>query len=113
MHAVQTMLDLEDPPTALFTADSYMTKSAFSLLSERGIGIPEEISLLGFDDLEWTTLVRPRITVVVQPSYEMGRAAAEQLFAQIGRNTTPDGAHGRRTIVPARFLERDSAAPPR
>ncbi|GAA0339617.1 LacI family transcriptional regulator [Actinoallomurus spadix] len=112
MHAVQTMLELEDPPTALFTADSYMTKSAFSLLSERGIAIPGDISLLGFDDLEWTTLVRPRISVVVQPSYEMGRAAAEQLFAQIGRNAAPDtDPRGRRTVVPARFLERDSVAP--
>ncbi|MEV5750696.1 LacI family DNA-binding transcriptional regulator [Actinoallomurus sp. NPDC052308] len=110
-QAVEAMLDIEDPPTALFTADSYMTKSAFSLLSERGIAIPDEISLLGFDDLEWTTLVRPRISVVVQPSYDMGRAAAEQLFAQIGRADATDGdGRGRRTVVPARFLERDSVA---
>jgi LacI family transcriptional regulator len=66
------------------------------------------MSLLGFDDLEWTTLVHPRISVVVQPSYEMGHAAAEQLFAQIGR--AEEAATGRHTVVPARFLERESVS---
>jgi LacI family transcriptional regulator len=109
LDAVEAILDRDHPPTALFTADSYMTKSAFSILSERDIAIPDEISLLGFDDLEWTTLVRPRISVVVQPSYEMGRAAAEQLFTQMGRSGAPGGnGRGRRTVVPARFLERET-----
>ncbi|GAB3972373.1 LacI family DNA-binding transcriptional regulator [Actinoallomurus acanthiterrae] len=106
-HAVEAILDLEHPPTALFTADSYMTKSAFELLSERSVAIPAEISLLGFDDLEWTTLVRPRISVVVQRSYDMGRAAAEQLFTQMGRPVDAD-RRACRTVIAARFLERES-----
>ncbi|GAA3261410.1 substrate-binding domain-containing protein [Nonomuraea helvata] len=65
------------------------------------------MSLLGFDDLEWTTLVRPRISVVVQSAYDMGRAAADRLFAQIGGS---GAAQGRRTVVPTRFLERESVA---
>ncbi|GAA2304540.1 LacI family DNA-binding transcriptional regulator [Nonomuraea roseoviolacea subsp. roseoviolacea] len=113
LEAVAAVLAAEPRPSALFTADSYMTRSAFSLLSERGIAIPGEMSLIGFDDLEWTTLVRPRISVVVQPAYDMGRAAADQLFAQIAR---PDGTgagtgagRGHRTVVPTRFIERGSA----
>ncbi|MEV0406194.1 substrate-binding domain-containing protein [Actinoallomurus sp. NPDC050550] len=107
LHAVEAILDLEHPPTALFTADGYMTKSAFELLSERSVAIPDDISLLGFDDLEWTTLVRPRISVVVQRSYDMGRTAAEQLFTQMGRPLDAN-RRGRRTVVAARFLERES-----
>jgi LacI family transcriptional regulator len=109
--AVAAMLALGDPPSALFTADSYMTKSAFTLLSERGIAIPGEMSLLGFDDLEWTTLVRPRISVVVQSAYDMGRAAAAQLFAKIAAPESGAGSasvRGQRTVIPTRFLERES-----
>ncbi|MEZ7124822.1 LacI family DNA-binding transcriptional regulator [Nonomuraea sp. AD125B] len=108
LEAVAAVLALDDPPTALFTADSYMTKSAFSLLSELGVRVPEEMSLLGFDDLEWTTLVRPRISVVVQPTYDMGRTAAEQLFTKIAHPAPAGGGRGRRTVVPTRFLDRDS-----
>ncbi|WP_214415764.1 LacI family DNA-binding transcriptional regulator [Sphaerisporangium fuscum] len=109
LEALAAMLALEHPPTALFTADGTMTKSAFHLLSERGVAIPAEMSLLGFDDLDWTTLVRPRISVVVQSSYDMGRAAAEELFAQMGRPAGEGGnGQGRRTVVPTRFLERES-----
>ncbi|MEV0236696.1 LacI family DNA-binding transcriptional regulator [Nonomuraea sp. NPDC050786] len=107
LDAVAAMLAVEEPPSALFTADSYMTRSAFSFLSERDIPIPGQVSLLGFDDLEWTTLVRPRISVVVQSAYDMGRAAADRLFAQIGGS---GAAQGRRTVVPTRFLERESVA---
>ncbi|MFI6740399.1 LacI family DNA-binding transcriptional regulator [Nonomuraea sp. NPDC050451] len=108
MAAVAAVLALDDPPSALFTADSYMTKSAFWLLSDRGVEIPGQMSLLGFDDLEWTTLVRPRISVVVQSAYDMGRAAAEQLFAKLSEPGSDGGGKGRRTVVPTRFLERDS-----
>ncbi|MBT2232909.1 LacI family DNA-binding transcriptional regulator [Nonomuraea sp. NEAU-A123] len=106
LDAVAAMLALEHPPSALFTADSYMTKSAFSLLSKRDIPIPEQMSLLGFDDLEWTTLVRPQISVVVQSAYDMGRAAADRLFAQISGSS--GAVRGQRTVIPARFLGRDS-----
>ncbi|WP_109472671.1 LacI family DNA-binding transcriptional regulator [Ornithinimicrobium cavernae] len=105
--AVVEMLELPDRPTALFTADSYLTKSTFAVLSERGIAVPGEVSLLGFDDLEWTTLVRPRVSVVVQSSYEMGRAAADRLFAQLG-NGHPAAPSGTRTVVPTTFLDRES-----
>lgn len=107
--AVGEMLALPERPTALFTADSYLTKSAFAVLAERGIAVPDDVSLLGFDDLEWTTLVRPRVSVVVQSSYEMGRAAAAQLFAQLG-NGEPATPSGTRTVVPTTFLARDSIA---
>ncbi|WP_111768650.1 LacI family DNA-binding transcriptional regulator [Nakamurella deserti] len=108
-QAVRRILQLAVPPTALFTADSYMTRSAFVGLAETRLRIPEDISLLGFDDLEWTTFVTPPVSVVVQPAYEMGRVAAERLF---GRIHGDDGAD-RRITVATRFVERESmGAPP-
>lgn len=95
-------------PTALFTGDSYLTKSAFSVLAEEGLRVPDEISLLGFDDQEWTTLVTPQVSVVVQSAYEMGRVAAERLMARIRGNK--DAVSD--LTVATRYLERDSVAGP-
>ena len=107
---VRRMMALEDPPTAVFTGDSYMTRSAFVTLIQDGFSIPGDVSLVGFDDLEWTTLVTPQVTVVVQQAYEMGRVAAEQLLARIGGAESPP----LQTTVATRYVQRHSvSAPPR
>lgn len=105
---VRRMMALGNPPTAVFTGDSYMTRSAFVTLNEDGFAIPGDLSLVGFDDLEWTTLVTPQVTVVVQQAYEMGRVAAEQLFARIREAESPPV----RTMVPTRYVERHSVSQP-
>jgi LacI family transcriptional regulator len=106
---VRRMMALAEPPTAVFTGDSYMTRSAFVTLSADGFVIPQDVSLVGFDDLEWTTLVSPQVTVVVQQAYEMGRVAAEQLFARIRGDDSPPV----RALVPTRYVERHSVSAPR
>lgn len=94
-------------PTALFTADSYATKAAFKELSKRGIKIPEHLSLIGFDEFDWTTLVTPPLSVVVQPAYEMGMLAARRLIERIqGEDERP----GQVLTVPSRFEARSSVA---
>lgn len=103
--AISTVLRAK--PTALFTADSYATKAAFQELSKRGVMIPEQMSLIGFDELDWTTLVTPPLTVVVQPAYEMGMLAARRLMERIQSDgETP----GQVLTVPSRFESRGSVA---
>ena len=77
------VLSLDDPATAIFTTDNLMSLGAFEGTQRAGRRVPEEVSLVGFDDLEWTTIVRPPLTVVAQPVYELGRTAAERLMARI------------------------------
>ncbi|MGI8591634.1 MAG: LacI family DNA-binding transcriptional regulator [Nakamurella sp.] len=105
---VRRMMALANPPTAIFTGDSYMTRSAFVTLGADGFIIPRDVSLVGFDDLEWTTLVSPQVTVVVQQAYEMGRVAAEQLFTRIRGEESPPV----RALVPTRYVDRHSVSEP-
>ena len=77
------LLDLEDPPSALFVANNLMTVGAFKALRERGIKIPEEMALIGFDDMEWASLASPPLTAVSQPTYKLGTSAANLLLNRI------------------------------
>lgn len=53
--------------TALFATDSVVTHGAFRALQRLGVRVPDELSFVGFDDQDWTTLVNPQITVLTQP----------------------------------------------
>ncbi len=70
-------------PTALFGANDLMTMSLVRLLKNRKIRIPQEMAVIGFDDWEWAPYLHTPITVVAQPSYEMGRRAMERLVQRI------------------------------
>jgi len=78
-------------PTALFGVNDLMTMSLVRLLANRGIRIPQDMAVLGFDDWEWAPYLPTPITVVAQPCYEMGRRATERLVQRI-QNNLKDGA---------------------
>jgi LacI family transcriptional regulator len=82
-RAARRLLEAPDRPTALFTANNFMTVGAMLALSDLGLHVPDDISLVGFDDLEWTTLVDPPLTVVAQPASELGVVAAERVLARL------------------------------
>ena len=70
-------------PTAIFGANDLMTMSIVRVLVKKGIRVPEEMAVIGFDDWEWAPYLNPPVTVVAQPSYEMGRRAIERLVWRI------------------------------
>ena len=92
----QTLALLCDParPTALFTADGLMSASAVDAMAESGIEMPHDMSLIGFDDLDWMHFIRPGITAVVQPLTAMGQQAAQLVLERIR-----GGAHERRAVA--------------
>jgi DNA-binding LacI/PurR family transcriptional regulator len=77
------LLDLPQPPTAIFAGNNLMALGAIHAIKDRGLSIPSDISLVSFDDQEWTQLMTPKITVATQPKYEMGKKAAELLMRRI------------------------------
>jgi LacI family transcriptional regulator len=89
VHETEIVLGLADPATAIFTTDNLMSLGAFEGAQRAGRSVPEDVSLVGFDDLEWTTIVRPPLTVVVQPVYELGAAAATRLLARLAGDDSP------------------------
>lgn len=76
-------------PTAILATDSILTAGAFRAIQACGLAIPDEISLIGFDDVDWMSMVRPTVTVVNQPEYELGKRAAERLMARIEGDESP------------------------
>jgi LacI family transcriptional regulator len=91
-------------PTAVFAADNAVTRALFTAARGLGLRIPDDVSILGFDDLEWTTLVDPPLSVVAQSPYEMGRMAAERLFARI----KGDESARQQIVLPTRLALRSS-----
>ena len=82
--AARSLLTAGAPPSALFTANNFMTLGAVRAIRELGLRIPDDVSLVGFDDLDWTTIVDPPLTVVAQPVNELGRTVGELLLARLG-----------------------------
>lgn len=69
------------PPTAIFCANDLMALGAMEALAQLGLKVPEDVSLMGYDDQEISRHTHPPLTTMVLPNYEMGRAAVEALLA--------------------------------
>jgi LacI family fructose operon transcriptional repressor len=82
-------LGLPEPPDVILTSNSLLAAGAFRALQDHNLSIPDEIAFASFDDTTWTTLVRPAITVLEQPTYEIGKSAAELLLKRINEPTRP------------------------
>jgi LacI family transcriptional regulator len=104
----QHLLSLPEPPTAIFTYNGTCTLSGYRAIQERGLRIPEDISLLGFDNYSWTKLVNPPIDVFEQPVEEMAIAAVEAMLEKIKGDV---GLVRKR--FPAKLIKRGSCASPR
>jgi LacI family transcriptional regulator len=106
LAATQELLAQRQDATAVFCTDGVMTSGAFEAIQRSDLPCPSEISLIGFDDQEWTTMVRPEITIVEQPDYELGMAAARQLLARIAN----PGRRPRDVRLRARLVVRGSTS---
>lgn len=85
----QELLDLPEPPTAIFAGNFLMMTGVLAALRERGLRVPEQVEVMSSDDSEWLDVFEPRISVVLQPSREMGEAAARLLLERIQKPKQP------------------------
>jgi LacI family transcriptional regulator len=81
--ALKRQLSSSKPPDAIFALKNITTIHAFEALQRLNVQVPKTVALLGFDDFELASTVRPSISVIQQPVEEMGRIAAELLFKQL------------------------------
>lgn len=80
MQAARMLLDLDVPPTAIFAANDDMAAGVVRVALERGLSIPAELSVCGFDDIPIAHQIFPALTTVRQPAREMGASAAAELL---------------------------------
>jgi LacI family transcriptional regulator len=83
------LLSLEERPTALFMMAGTMVIGALQAIAKLGLRCPEDIALVCFDDFPWASVMRPHLTVVEQPTYEIGQRAASLLFEQLQQPEKP------------------------
>ncbi|MCF8077619.1 MAG: LacI family transcriptional regulator [Desulfotignum sp.] len=87
--SVKTLLSLADPPTAIFCSNDYLALGAMKGARERGLKLPKDLSIAGFDDIEIASYVIPALTTIRQPAYEMGKLGAELLFQRMENPARP------------------------
>ena len=82
---------MEKPPTAIFCISDTLALGSIVAAKELGIATPQELSISGFDDVEFTTMFHPYITTIAQPCYNLGQASARILFDRLEKQSTKTG----------------------
>jgi LacI family transcriptional regulator len=107
-NSAMELLNQEDPPTAIFASNDVMALGVMDAVRERGQRIPEDISVVGFDDIPQASIVHPALTTVRQPLKNMGSIATQMLLDLL---KNPD-ASKKRIELPTGLVVRDSCKPP-
>lgn len=90
-EAARRLLERANRPTAVFSADLFMTEGVLGSIRRLGLNVPEDLSLVGFDDADLMTFVSPPVTVVAQPVAEVGVRAAELILQRVsGGHASPN-----------------------
>lgn len=97
-------------PRALICFNDRIAMGAYQALDDAGLNVPTDVSVVSFDDHPIASWMRPRLTTVALPHYELGRKAVEVLFTEIGRDRPDTGRAGESYRVPMPVRSRDSVA---
>jgi LacI family transcriptional regulator len=97
---------LPERPSAIFCCNDLMALGALDAATDLGLAVPGDIAVVGYDDLEWSSLVRPRLTTVVNPAYDTGRAAGNLLLDRMSGRY--QGVR-RMVVLPCQIVVRESA----
>jgi LacI family transcriptional regulator len=105
--AMRELLELPDPPTAVFAASDMMALGAITAIAAVGLRVPEDISVVGFDDIAAARLAQPRLTTIRHDKVGLGLAAAAALVDEIER---PGAAAPAPVTLPVELVVRESSA---
>ena len=94
-RAMAAFLQQENPPSAVFACNSLMAIGAIQVAQEQGYNVPDDVSVMGFDDIPENVIVHPKLTMIARDLQTIGRQVAEILFERI------DG----RVVGPGRFFQ--------
>ncbi|MFT4104193.1 MAG: LacI family DNA-binding transcriptional regulator [Lacrimispora sp.] len=105
IHAGKELLSLQEKerPTAVFCVSDVLALGVIRAAGNMGLRVPEDISVIGFDDVEYATMFDPMLTTISQPRYSLGKASVEMLLSQIETGET-----GEAVYLEHRLILRDS-----
>jgi LacI family transcriptional regulator len=105
--AARTLLELSVPPTAIFSCNDLMAIGVLMTARTMGLLLPQDLSVVGFDDILMASLAEPGLTTIEQPKLEYGRLAGKMLLERLQNPALPF----RRAMLPTRLCMRSSTAP--
>jgi DNA-binding LacI/PurR family transcriptional regulator len=108
MSALPHLLAAAHPPTAAFVASDYIALGVISAAEAHGIRVPDDLSIVGFDDIRFSQYVRPRLTTVRSPLDRLAHLGVELLFERLADPQVPARTH----VLPVELVIRESAAAP-
>ncbi|MEM1272952.1 MAG: LacI family DNA-binding transcriptional regulator [Pseudomonadota bacterium] len=106
--AAERILQMPERPTAVFCSADMVAFGLISRLQAGGVRVPEDISVVGFDDIEMSEYYVPALTTIRQDRHRLGRRAAELLISSLTHGAAPDPV----SMFPVQLVIRDSTAPP-
>jgi LacI family transcriptional regulator len=107
LEAAGELLALETPPTAIFATSDQQAIGVLRACADRGLRTPEDVSVVGFDDIPLAELMQPRLTTVRQPTEEIGRLVVERLMSRLDDRDQPAQRH----VLPGELVVRASSGP--
>jgi LacI family transcriptional regulator len=107
-RATLELLASDDPPTAIFSVNNLTTLGVLTAIRELGRRAPDDVSVLGFDDVPTGELLDPPLTVVRQPTYQLGARATELLLRRVREPEAPV----QEVVLAASLVIRPSTGPP-
>ncbi|MGH8188516.1 MAG: substrate-binding domain-containing protein, partial [Steroidobacteraceae bacterium] len=113
LEATEELLARKKPPTAIFASNDDMAAAAVSVAHRRGLDVPRDISIVGFDDTPIAMTVWPELTTVRQPIAAMAATAVELLVRSIRRRKEGEARVVVDHVVAHVLVKRDSVAAPR
>jgi len=109
LSAAQQLLTLQERPTAIFSSNDDMAAATLAVAHGLGLKIPEDLSVVGFDDTPIATTVWPELTTIHQPVSAMGRAAVSLALEEIRRHRTGQPKAATHEVMKFQLVRRDSA----
>ena len=105
-RAMRTLLDVADPPSGVFAASDLMAIGAIVAVRDAGLSVPDDVAIVGFDDIPVARHIHPPLTTIAQFEENIGRRAAEMLCERL---TVGGSVPGRHEVMPFELIVRGSA----
>lgn len=106
IEAMKYFLELADRPTAIFAATDEMAIGAIHTIQDHGLRVPEDISVISIDNIRMASMVRPQLTTVAQPMYDIGAVSMRLLTKLMNKEQVEDTQY----ILPHEIIKRNSVA---
>lgn len=110
LEVTKYFLELDERPTAIFAATDEMAIGAVHALQDSGLKVPEDVSVISVDNIRMASMVRPQLTTVAQPMYDIG-AVSMRLLTKLMNKETKDASELTQVTLPHDIIHRNSVAP--